>query len=237
MVCGSPWGDEYDGARDGSSVEGHRLARSIEESGVRARERLTVRVPRRPLADMADWRRLRVLPSRRASNRTGVIRPMEHGLALPAAALEIASLAVLPDRRDMAGNRPPAPDLAGVVRRSAPHVVAAVPLEPAARVLRMDPALTAPGGERLRRVNAEVVEPRVTAPPGKSGAGEPARRKLGAAVSHVPASEHAQTQHLAWSQLRQKPGGEVTADWLCPVIDVLRLHPIGDDNSPAQSGH
>src|SRR5687768_2801489 len=172
-----------------------------------------------------------------ASNRAGVICPMEHGLALPAAALEIARLAVLPDRSDMAGDCPPAPNLAGVIRRSASHVVAAVPLEPSARILRMDPAIPAPGGERLGGVDTEVVEARVTAPAGESGAGEPAGGKLGAAVSHVPASEYPKTQHLAGSQLREKTRSEVTADWLGPVIDVLPLHPVGDDDSPGQSDH
>ena len=93
-----------------------------------------------------------------ASNLPAVVRPVEHRLPLPPPALEIAWLAVLPNRRDVAGDRPPSPDLTRIVRRPAAHVIAAVPLEPAARVLRTNPALAAPRGERLRGVHAEVVE-------------------------------------------------------------------------------
>ena len=51
----------------------------------------------------------------------------------------------------MSRDRPPPPDLARIVGAPAAHVVAAVPLEPAARILRMDPALPAPRRQATAR--------------------------------------------------------------------------------------
>src|SRR4029079_1212695 len=95
------------------------------------------------------------------SHLPAVVRPVQDRLALPAAAIHVAGLAVLPDRSDVPRDGAPAPDLAGVVRAPAPHVVAAVPLEPAAWILAAQPAVAAPHGKRLRGVDAEAVQRRV----------------------------------------------------------------------------
>src|SRR5688572_27696888 len=77
-----------------------------------------------------------------ALHRPAVIRPVEQGLALAWAAPNVARLAMTPELRGMASHRLPPPDLAAVlVRQTAPPEVAAVPLEPAAWIVRMDPAL------------------------------------------------------------------------------------------------
>src|SRR5262245_49819795 len=110
---------------------------------------------------------------------------MQDGLSLPPAAEQVARLAVLPDRRHVAGDGPPPPKLPGVVSTTAAHVVAAVPLKPAARILRSNPSFPAPLGERLGGVHAEVIEPSIPARRRKPCLREPARRELGAAVSHV----------------------------------------------------
>src|SRR4029453_10120219 len=100
---------------------------------------------------------------RRELQLSAVVCPVEHGLALSPAALAITTLAVFPDGRDMAGDRPPPPDLTPVVGSPATHVVAAIPLEPPAWILQVNPAVPAPNGERLRGVDVKVVEPRVPA--------------------------------------------------------------------------
>ena len=74
----------------------------------------------------------------------GVVGPVQHGLALLPPALQVAGLAVLPDRRNVPRDRSPSPNLPDVVGATPAHVVAAVPLEPAAWVLFVDPALAAP---------------------------------------------------------------------------------------------
>jgi hypothetical protein len=56
--------------------------------------------------------------------------PMEDGLSLFAAALEVALLAVLLNRRDVPRDGAPPPDLSRVARRPAAHVVSAIPLKP-----------------------------------------------------------------------------------------------------------
>src|SRR5262245_33648287 len=88
-----------------------------------------------------------------------VVGPVENRLPLPPPALEIAGLAVLADLRHVPRDRPPPSDLPRIVRGPPPHVVAAVPLKPAARILSADPALLPPHRERLRRADAEEVEP------------------------------------------------------------------------------
>src|SRR5262249_35458642 len=104
-----------------------------------------------------------------------VVRPVQQRLALALAAQEIARLAVALDLAHVATDRLPAPDLAAVlVRHAAPHVVAAVPLEPAARIIAMDPALAAPLRQRLARVDAEEIERAVALARRELRADEPA---------------------------------------------------------------
>jgi len=79
-------------------------------------------------------------------------------LTLTRPAHQVARLAVLLDLRDVPPDRFPALDLAGVLlRHSAAHVVAAVPPEPAARIVGMNPAFITPDGDKLASVNTEVV--------------------------------------------------------------------------------
>ncbi len=79
--------------------------------------------------------------ARSTSDLPAVVGPVKDRLPLAAPAPEVARLAVLPDRRHVPGDRPPAPDLPRVVGAPAAHVVPAVPLKPAARILRVDPPL------------------------------------------------------------------------------------------------
>src|SRR4029453_19150873 len=166
------------------------------------------------------------------SHRTAVIGPVQHGLPLPSPAVEVGSSAMLADGRDVPPDRPPSPNLPRVVARPPAHVIPAVPLKPSARILRMDPAVSAPLGERLRRVYAEVVEARVMTVGTQFRAGEPARRKLAAAIGHVLAAEDAKAQHLLRRQLRFERGREVPPDWFGPVVDVTLLHHVVDNDPP-----
>src|SRR5262249_10060973 len=118
---------------------------------------------------------------------------MQQRLALALAAQQVARLAVALKLPHVATNRLPATDLAAVLlRHAAAHVVATVPLEPAARIVAMDPALPSPFRQRLARIDAEEVEPAVALTVGELGADEPAFGKLLAAVGHVLAAEHAE---------------------------------------------
>jgi hypothetical protein len=74
---------------------------------------------------------------------------MPHGLALFATTGEIASPAVLANLSDVPSNRLPTSDLSFIIRPSPSHVVSAVPLKPAARVLFVNPACASPFRERL----------------------------------------------------------------------------------------
>ena len=49
-------------------------------------------------------------------------------------------------------------EIAPIVVVSSPGIVAAIPLEPSARIVRVNPAFFSPHLERLRRVHAEVIQ-------------------------------------------------------------------------------
>ena|SRR4249920_2851004 len=94
-----------------------------------------------------------------SSQFSAVVGPMQERLALPPATPQIAGLARKLKLTDVTADCLPTFDLTTVfVGHSSPHVVAAVPLEPAARIVRMYPSLPAPFGERLTGFDAEVVE-------------------------------------------------------------------------------
>ena len=58
----------------------------------------------------------------------------------------------------MPANGAPTLDLALVVGTTPPEIVTAIPLEPAARVLHVNPPFPAPDRERLRGIDAEEIE-------------------------------------------------------------------------------
>src|SRR5579862_5998306 len=110
---------------------------------------------------------------------------MQQRLALPLAAQQIAGFAVFLDLPNVAADRLPTLDLPGIfVRHAATHVVAAVPLEPAARIVGVDPAFAFPFRQRLTGIDAKEIEFAIARTARKLGALEPARGKFTAAIGH-----------------------------------------------------
>jgi hypothetical protein len=84
---------------------------------------------------------------------------VEEGLALPFTASEIAGLAVPLKLAHVSANGLPALDLPSVLLRESPsHVVPAVPLKPATRVVRMNPPIPAPSRQRQASINTETIQ-------------------------------------------------------------------------------
>ena len=127
---------------------------------------------------------------------------------------------MLLDLRHVPRDRPPPPDLPRIVGTPASHVVAAVPLKPAARVLSADPSLLPPNRERLRRGDAEEVEPSIVPRRRQFGAREPAGRKFGAAVGHVLPAECAELEDLLRRQLGPELRSEIPAHRFRSVMHV-----------------
>src|SRR6516162_843424 len=95
----------------------------------------------------------------RHSDFPRIISPMQQRLALTAPAQEIAGFAMAFDLGDVPANSFPAPDLAGVLgRHAAAHVVTAVPLEPTARIIGVNPSLPAPDRQWLTGIDLEKVQ-------------------------------------------------------------------------------
>lgn len=139
------------------------------------------------------------------SERAAVIRPVEQGLSLTRPTPSVARLAMAAELGDVPPHRLPAANLPFVfIGHTATLVVTAVPLKPAARVVTMDPSLRAPGTERLACVDAKPIQGMVAAAWRKSGLYEPACRKLGTAIGHVFATEHAEREHFGWREVRAK---------------------------------
>src|SRR5262245_35156788 len=124
----------------------------------------------------------------------------------------------------------PPPNLPCVVARSSAHVIAAVPLKPSAWILPVNPPLPAPFGERLRGVHTKVVEARIVTLGAQPRMGKPARRKLPVAVGHVLPAEHAEAEHLFRRELGIEAGCEVTPGGLRPVVHVVVLHLVVDND-------
>src|SRR5579863_6581891 len=138
---------------------------------------------------------------------------------------------MLLDLPDVPPHRLPASDLPRIfLEEAAPEVVAAIPLEPAARILGRDPTLLAPDPERLARIDAEEIERGVAALGREPGAAEPVGRKFASAVGHVLAAEHAQAQHLLGRELRLELGVEVPAHGRRQPIAITPLHHVSDED-------
>jgi hypothetical protein len=84
---------------------------------------------------------------------------MQDSLPLASAAAQIARFAVPFDLFDVPAYRFPSPDLSSVfLGHPTAHVIAAIPLKPTARVIRVNPSLRTPDGQWLAGVNPEQVE-------------------------------------------------------------------------------
>src|SRR5262245_32523010 len=172
------------------------------------------------------------------SDFAAVVRPLEHGLPLPRPAGQVARLAVPLDLPDVPAHRLPSSDLPPVfIGHAAAHVIAAVPLEPTAGVVGVDPTLLAPHRQRLAGVDAEEVERAVAAARGQLGAGEPVFGKLLAGIGHVLAAEDAKPQHLLRRELGSELRVEIAADRRGPQVAVALLHlVVHDDGRSAHFG-
>src|SRR4051812_37090619 len=135
------------------------------------------------------------------------------------------------DLPDMPAYGFPSLDLAPVFgRHAAAHIVTAVPLEPAARIVGMKPSLAAPDRQRLAGVDAEEIERAVAPARREPGAGEPAVGKLLAGIRHVLAAEHAEAQHLLRRELRLELGIEIATDRRRSLVAVALLHLVVHDD-------
>src|SRR6478672_9396041 len=99
--------------------------------------------------------------------------------------------------RDVPSDRFPALNLARIFgRHAAAHVVATIPLEPAAWIVGMNPALVPPDRQGLASIDAKMVKRWVGTRRREPRARKPARGKFVAAISQVLSAEDAQGKHF-----------------------------------------
>ncbi len=69
---------------------------------------------------------------------------MQQGLALAATTIEIARLTVFLQLRHVAANGPPTRNLTQIIFTAASAIISAIPLEPAAWIVGVNPTFTPP---------------------------------------------------------------------------------------------
>ena len=110
-------------------------------------------------------------------------------------------------------------------------IVAAIPLEPAARIVRMDPALAAPLRQRLAGIDAEIVQRAVAPVAGELGAREPvAGNSLRQSVMYLPPKTPS-AQHLRRRQFGPEVGIEIAAAGADQHIAIAALHLVVDGDA------
>ena len=146
---------------------------------------------------------------------------------------EIVSFAVPLDLTNVAAHRPPSSNLSPIlIRHSATKVVAAIPLEPTAGIVGVNPTLSAPDRQRLAGVYAEIVEAVVASLGRKLCADEPAAWELVDRVGHVLAAEHAEAKHLVGWQIGIKIGIKIAPRRLAQDIAIALLHLVVNSDDP-----
>jgi len=126
----------------------------------------------------------------------------------------------------MPADRPPPLDLMGVIVAAASHVIAAIPLKPASRILRMDPAVAPPDGQRLRGVDAKVIKPGIVPLRAEFGVCKPLGGEFPSAVGHVLSTEDPEPQHLRGRQLRTKLRRKMATGRFRAIVAIVLLHQV-----------
>ena len=178
------------------------------------------------------------IPQSAASHLPAVIGPLQQCLSLSGSARKVAWLTVIAQLRCMSSKCLPAFDLAHVlVGHAAPHIVAAIPLEPSARIVGMEPSLSSPLRQGAAGIDPKVVQGAVSPARRKFGPFEPASRKFRCAIGHVLSAEYSQRQHFLRRQLGSKLGVEVAAQRCRKHVAISMLHAIPHDHlgGPARS--
>jgi hypothetical protein len=120
----------------------------------------------------------------------------------------------------------------------AAEVIAAIPLKPAAGIVRINPSLFAPDRQPLAGIDAKIVEATIAAVLCELGARKPVARELFGAVGEVFAAEHAKPQHFRRCQFGPEFGIEVPPDGRGEDTAVAALHfVVDDDGSLAHRAH
>ena len=108
--------------------------------------------------------------------------------------------------RHVAANGPPTSYLTQIIFVAASAIISAIPLEPAARIVRMNPTFVPPFRKRLRRVHVKIIQRGACSIRRKLRALEPVRRKFFPAIGHVFSAEDTEAQHSNYgTNIRNAP--------------------------------
>jgi len=167
------------------------------------------------------------------SDCSAVVSPLEKRLSLSPAAAQIAGFAILLNLPNVAAHRFPSFDLASIFPGDpATKVITAIPLEPAPRVLRVDPPVLTPNRQRLTGGDAKIIEGGIVPMRRELRLRKPIAGKLICCIGHILAAEDAEAQHLFGRELRFEVRVEIFAHRFGKQIAISPLHfVIYQDNS------
>ena len=161
-------------------------------------------------------------------NFSAVVGPLEECLALSSSAGGVAFATVFAQLADVPFHCFPTCYLSFVLGREASsHKIAAIPLEPAARVVGINPSLFAPDGKRLACADFEIIKGRVVSPRAEFCVLKPIRGKLVSAVGHILSAEDTEAKHLLGGELGLKVRGKISAGRGCEFVTIIALHFVG----------
>lgn len=145
---------------------------------------------------------------------------------------EVPAIAVPGELPDVTADCSPTANLALVlVRYPSPLIVTAIPLEPAARVVRVDPSLGAPHRQRDTRFDAEKVKVAVGGSRGKLRLSKPGLGKFVTTIAQVNTAEDSEREHFLGGEVWRKLPVKIPSDRGDQLVPVTALHVIVDDHA------
>jgi len=133
----------------------------------------------------------------------------------------------------MAANGFPALDLPLVFLRGTPSlIIAAIPLEPAARIGSHNPSLLPPYTQRLAALHAKTIEHGIGAA-AYAHFGKPIVRKFRTAVVAILSLEHSESEHFLWCKSGLETGRKIFPRGRGNCIGITGLHPVMNVNNGA----
>ncbi len=129
-------------------------------------------------------------------------------------------------------HRFPSSDLPFIIQASSSYVIPAIPLKPPSRIFPVNPTFFTPDGQRLRGIDAEVIQLRIMAFMTKLGKHKPIFGKFIRAIGHVFAAEDSHFQHLLWVQFRQEFRMKVLSYGFSKIVNIICLHHVVDNDFP-----
>lgn len=159
------------------------------------------------------------------SHRPTVVGPVEYRLTLTRSTSRVPHPTIALDLHNVTTDRLPSLNLSLVFPGdSSAHIVAAVPLKPASRIIFINPPLLLPYRERLRGIYPKIIELRIMLFGRELHSVEPCLGELLRAVGHILPAKYAELQHLGRREIGFKVFRKILPHGFTQGIPIPSLH-------------